>query len=53
MSSYFIYDNFFEINRFELIFDSLLDKDEEWENHCKKMGDVVYADDDEVFDNDG
>ncbi len=52
-SSYFLYDNVFETNKFQLIFDSLFDSDFEWEEICLKGKNVVYEDEDEVFDSNG
>ncbi len=52
-SSYFIYDNLFEINRFELVFDSNYDEDKGYIEWCQAMGNKVYADDNDVFENDG
>ncbi len=44
-SSYFIYDNLFDINRFELVFDSNYDENEDYMSHCQKLEEKVYADD--------
>jgi hypothetical protein len=43
----------FETNKFQLIFDSLFDSDFEWEEICLKGKNVVYEDEDEVFDSNG
>jgi hypothetical protein len=42
-----------DINRFELIFDSNYDENEEWMDYCRQLEEKVYADDNEVFENDG
>lgn len=31
---YFLADKFFENNKFELIFDSITERDQYWENYC-------------------
>ena len=52
--SYYIPDNILENNRFELIFDSMFDRINEWEKHCSELkNEEVYEEEEEGYDDDG